>query len=100
MPPTPIVQPTLHHVNLKTHRLQDMIDWYTLVLGMSTTHQFEGGTWRSNDAANHRLALLGHPAWQDDRAGRGGRGIAPLAYAGEFTPLEPLDLRLPQAVAS
>jgi catechol-2,3-dioxygenase len=43
MPPTTVVQPTLHHVNLKTHRLQEMIDWYSLVLGMSATHQFEGG---------------------------------------------------------
>jgi catechol 2,3-dioxygenase len=66
MSPTPVVPPALHHVNLKTHRLQEMIDWYALVLGMSTTYQFEGGAWLSNDAANHRLALLGHPAWQDD----------------------------------
>jgi hypothetical protein len=27
-----VVQPRLHHVNLKTTRLQEMIDWYTIVV--------------------------------------------------------------------
>src|SRR5438874_11336843 len=53
-----ITRPTLHHVNLKTTRLQEMIDWYATVVGMSPTYQFPGGAWLTNDAANHRLALL------------------------------------------
>jgi catechol-2,3-dioxygenase len=61
-----IAYPTLHHVNLKTHRLKEMIDWYGLVIGTTVTHQFNGGAWLSNDAANHRLALLHHPDWEDD----------------------------------
>ncbi len=58
--------PTLHHINLKTTRLQEMIDWYGLVVGIDVTHQFEGGAWLSNDAANHRIALLMVPGMEDD----------------------------------
>jgi catechol 2,3-dioxygenase len=58
--------PTLHHVNLKTTRLQEMIDWYSLVIGTEVTFQFEGGAWLSNDAANHRIALLTLPGMRDD----------------------------------
>jgi len=56
-----IMQPTLHHINLKTKRLQEMIDWYASVVGMKPTFQFPGGAWLTNDAANHRLALLTSP---------------------------------------
>lgn len=66
MASTAAVNPTLHHVNLKTTRLQEMIDWYTLVVGIEVTHQFEGGAWLTNDAANHRLALLSMPGLADD----------------------------------
>jgi catechol 2,3-dioxygenase len=58
MPTREIANPTLHHVNLKTTRLQELIDWYGLVVGAQVTHQFEGGAWLSNDGANHRIALL------------------------------------------
>jgi catechol 2,3-dioxygenase len=58
--------PVLHHVNLKTRRLQEMIDWYGLAVGMHSQHQFEGGAWLTNDAANHRLALLTTPGMEDD----------------------------------
>lgn len=59
-------KPVLHHVNLKTCQLQDMIDWYELVAGMRAVHQFPGGAWLTNDGANHRLALLASPALTDD----------------------------------
>ncbi len=58
--------PVLHHVNLKTTRLQEMIDWYGLVIGTRVIHQFVGGAWLRNDAANHRLALLTMPAVSED----------------------------------
>jgi catechol 2,3-dioxygenase len=58
--------PVLHHVNLKTTRLQEMIDWYGQVAGLQPVYGFEGGAWLSNDSANHRLALLSAPALQDD----------------------------------
>jgi catechol-2,3-dioxygenase len=65
-PADAIAVPTLHHVNLKTPRLQEMIDWYGLVVGMRATYAFPGGAWLSNDAANHRLALLSTPLVCDD----------------------------------
>jgi catechol 2,3-dioxygenase len=61
-----IIRPTLHHLNLKTLRLQEMIDWYTTVVGMRVMFQFPGGAWLTNDAANHRLALLTSPQMSED----------------------------------
>lgn len=58
--------PVLHHVNLKTPRLQEMIDWYKTVTGTQPLHQFEGGAWASNDEANHRVALITSPEVIDD----------------------------------
>ncbi|MBA2677045.1 MAG: VOC family protein [Ktedonobacteraceae bacterium] len=63
---TPIIRPTLHHINLKTKRLQEMIDWYTTVVGMKPNYQFPGGAWLTNDEANHRLALLTAPQLSED----------------------------------
>ena len=60
------VRPAFHHINLKTLKLQEMIDWYGLVLGMQAQHQFEGGAWLTNDHANHRIALLTSPALRED----------------------------------
>ncbi len=61
-----IKQPVLHHINLKTTRLQELIDWYGTVVGMKPNHQFPGGAWLTNDAANHRIALLTSPQLSDD----------------------------------
>ena len=60
------IRPILHHFNLKTMQLQEMIDWYGIVVGMKPNHQFPGGAWLTNDEANHRLALLVSPALSDD----------------------------------
>jgi catechol 2,3-dioxygenase len=64
--PAAVAVPALHHVNLKTTRLQEMIEWYGLVVGMRPTYVFDGGAWLSNDAANHRLALISTPLVRDD----------------------------------
>jgi catechol-2,3-dioxygenase len=66
MSSTNVVHPTLHHVNLKTNRLDQMIEWYGEVVGTTVTYKFDGGAWLSNDAANHRIALLANPEWEDD----------------------------------
>lgn len=63
---TTTVHPILHHFNLKTSRLQEMIDWYGIVVGMKPNYQFPGGAWLTNDKANHRLALLVSPQLSDD----------------------------------
>ncbi len=58
--------PVLHHVTLKTTRVQEMADWYATVVGMRINHHSRFGAWLTNDGANHRLALLAHPALSDD----------------------------------
>lgn len=60
------VRPILHHFNLKTSHLQEMIDWYGKVVGMTSNYTFPGGAWLTNDEANHRLALLVSPQLSDD----------------------------------
>jgi catechol 2,3-dioxygenase len=60
------IKPTFHHVNLKTTKLQEMIDWYRAVVGAEVIFQDATGAWLSNDAANHRIALLAFPGFVDD----------------------------------
>jgi catechol 2,3-dioxygenase len=79
MNPT-VAIPVLHHVNLKTNRLQEMIDWYGLVVGMRPNHQYRGGAWLTNDAANHRLALLTVPGLEDDPDKISHTGIHHVAF--------------------
>jgi len=62
----PILKPTFHHFNLKTTRLQELIDWYAAVVGVEVIFQDETGAWLTNDAANHRIALLCFPDFVDD----------------------------------
>jgi catechol-2,3-dioxygenase len=62
-----LIRPTLHHVNLKTTRLQEMIDWYALVIGTTVNFQFPDGAFITNDQANHRIGLLAIPGLRDDR---------------------------------
>jgi catechol 2,3-dioxygenase len=65
MSATEVRRPRLHHVNLKTNKLDELIDWYSAVLGMEVVHKFPGGAWLSNDDANHRIALLASPGVVD-----------------------------------
>jgi catechol-2,3-dioxygenase len=61
-----VIQPKFHHVNLKTTRLREMIDFYSVLVGAEVLHQYELGAWLSNDVANHRIALLAFPTFVDD----------------------------------
>ena len=63
---TTSTRPILHHINLKTRRLHEMIDWYGTVVGMTANYQFPGGAWLTNDEANHRIALLVSPYLSED----------------------------------
>jgi catechol 2,3-dioxygenase len=62
----PILKPSFHHFNLKTTRLPELIDWYVAVVGTDVIFQDEAGAWLTNDAANHRIALLCFPGFVDD----------------------------------
>jgi catechol-2,3-dioxygenase len=61
-----VIKPTFHHFNLKTTRLQELIDWYSAVVGVEVTFKDATGAWLTNDAANHRIALLAFPGFVDD----------------------------------
>ncbi len=62
----PVIHPKFHHVNLKTTRLQEMIDYYSVLVGAEVIFRDDVGAWLSNDAANHRIALLAFPNFSDD----------------------------------
>ena len=66
MADTATKHPVFHHVNLKTTRLQEMIDWYAEVVGTEVVFRDATGAWMSNDGANHRVALLAFPGFADD----------------------------------
>ena len=61
-----MIKPTFHHVNLKTTRLQEMIDWYGVVVGATVNLQSNNMAFISNDRTHHRIALLAVPGLRDD----------------------------------
>ena len=63
---TTATNPAFHHFNLKTTRLQEMIDFYRTLVGAEVIFQDQMGAWLSNDDANHRIALLAFPNFVDD----------------------------------
>jgi catechol 2,3-dioxygenase len=60
------IKPQLHHVTIKTARLDAMVDWYTLVLGAQVQFRDPVAAWMTNDGANHRIAFLAVPGLSDD----------------------------------
>ena len=44
-----VIHPKFHHFNLKTTKLQEMIDWYSTLVGAEVLHQDDVGAWLSND---------------------------------------------------
>ena len=61
-----MAKPVLHHVTLKTDRLDEMIEWYGTVVGAEVVYRFESAAWTTNDDANHRVAFLRYPDVSDD----------------------------------
>jgi catechol-2,3-dioxygenase len=95
---TTVIQPTFHHFNLKTTRLQEMIDWYCALVGAKVHHQDDVGAWLSNDEANHRIALLAFPGFVDDPEKETRTGLHHSAF--EYSSFEDLNasyLRLREA---
>ena len=75
-----VPNPTLHHVTLKTNRLQEMCHWYELTVGLTPNHIGPFGAWLTNDAANHRVALLVAPGLSDDTDKIAHTGMHHLAF--------------------
>jgi len=97
MPEAPI-HPRFHHVNLKTTRLQEMIDFYSVLVGAEVVFQDGGGAWLSNDEANHRIALLAFPGFSDDFEKETHTGLHHSAFEyGRFEDLNSSYLRLKEA---
>ncbi len=61
-----VIRPAFHHVTIKTSRLQEMVDWYRVVVGVEVTFQDANNAWTTNDEANHRVAFLSVPGLRDD----------------------------------
>ncbi|WP_375399736.1 VOC family protein [uncultured Amnibacterium sp.] len=59
--PRPVVRPVFHHTTLATLKLDEMVDFYEKVAGLEPVYYSPGGAWLTNDAANHRIALLALP---------------------------------------
>jgi catechol-2,3-dioxygenase len=93
-----VVRPAFHHFNLKTTRLQELIDWYGTVVGAEVTFKDATGAWLTNDAANHRIALLCFPGFVDDpdRETRTGMHHSAFEY-DSFVDLNATYLRLRDA---
>ena len=93
-----VIHPRFHHVNLKTTRLQEMIDFYRELVGAEVIFQDQVGAWLSNDGANHRIALLAFPNFVDDpdKDNRTGMHHSAFEY-GSFGELNSSYLRLKEA---
>ncbi|HEX6712611.1 MAG TPA: bifunctional 3-(3-hydroxy-phenyl)propionate/3-hydroxycinnamic acid hydroxylase [Thermoleophilaceae bacterium] len=84
-----VTHPKFHHANLKTTRLQEMIDWYGTVTGVEVLFQNEFGAWMSNDAANHRIALTAFPGFVEHPDKDNHTGLHHTAF--EFDKFEDLN---------
>ena len=93
-----VIHPKFHHFNLKTTRLQEMVDFYSVLVGAEVIHQDDVGAWLSNDDANHRIALLAFPGFSDDPGKEDHTGLHHTAF--EYDSFEDLNasfLRLRKA---
>ena len=60
------IGPKLHHVTMRTSRLDEMLAWYGQVIGARVLFRNEVAAWTTNDEANHRVAFLAVPGLSDD----------------------------------
>jgi catechol-2,3-dioxygenase len=98
MPDQRTIHPKFHHLNLKTTRLQEMVDYYSILIGSEVIHQDAVGAWLSNDEANHRIALLAFPTFSDDPEKETHTGLHHSAFEYEcFEDLNASYLRLKEA---
>ena len=58
----PVTVPLFHHATFMTMKLHEMVAWYGTVAGLLPVFYTEQGAWLTNDEANHRIAVVCHPA--------------------------------------
>jgi catechol 2,3-dioxygenase len=98
MTDTGVIHPKFHHVNLKTTRLSEMIDFYRTLVGVEVVFRDHVGAWLSNDEANHRIALLAFPNFVEDPEKDTRAGMHHSAFEYEsFDALNATYLRLKEA---
>jgi catechol 2,3-dioxygenase len=94
-----IIHPTLHHYGITTANLDTMAQWYATVLGMSVVFETSSplgkdapiqvsAAWVTNDAANHRIGLIGIPQLVPDAQRSAHSRLQHIAY--EFASLDDL----------
>ncbi len=72
--------PVLHHVNLKTIRMTEMIEWYGKVIGSRKQFQNDLMGFITNDEVPGRIALLTSPKLTDDPDRASHVGMHHLAF--------------------
>lgn len=61
----PISRPILHHTTFATLKIDEMVAFYENVVGLEPVYHGPGAAWLTNDAANHRIALLALPGLKE-----------------------------------
>ena len=93
-----MIKPKLHHVTIKTSRLDEMITWYGHVIGAQVQFRDQVAAWTTNDNANHRIAFLAVPGLSDDAQKISHNGMHHCAFEyGSFEDLMELFERLREA---
>ncbi len=75
-----IKTPAFHHVNLKTIRMTEMIEWYGKVIGSRKQFQNDVMGFITNDEVPGRIALLTSPKLTDDPDRRNHVGMHHSAF--------------------
>lgn len=81
--PRPLIRPTFHHTTFATLKLDEMVAFYEKIAGLEPVYYSPGGAWLTNDAANHRIALLALPDLQapEDKGHTAGLHHTAFEYA-------------------
>lgn len=79
----PITRPAFHHTTFATLKLDEMVEFYEKVAGLEAVFHGDDGAWLTNDAANHRIALLALPGLKapDDKGHTVGLHHTAFEYA-------------------
>jgi catechol 2,3-dioxygenase len=77
------IRPALHHVTIKTSRMDKMIEWYGTVVGAKVQFRDQVACWMTNDEANHRVAFLTVPGLSDDTDKVSHNGVHHFAFEYE-----------------
>ena len=65
----------LAHVVYRTHRFQDMLDWYAAVFGARVQHQDDALAFLTYDDEHHRFAFANLDVLKPDDDGNDGKGL-------------------------